>query len=109
MEPKRKYVGASVIKKDAKALLSGKPLYTDDIAPKDCLVVKLLRSPHAHALIEEIDFSRALKVEGIEINPAPIKTVPRSVSPWQARSLPWTRALMTACCWTRESALWVTR
>ena len=66
MEPKKKYVGTSVVKKDSKALLSGKPLYTDDIAPKDCLIVKLLRSPHAHAWIEEIDLSRALKVEGIE-------------------------------------------
>ena len=66
MEAKNRYVGMSVIKKDAKALLAGKPLYTDDIAPKDCLIVKLLRSPHAHALIEEIDLSRALKVEGIE-------------------------------------------
>ena len=65
MEPKKKYVGTSVVKKDSKALLSGKPLYTDDIAPKDCLIVKLLRSPHAHAWIEEIDLSRALKVEGI--------------------------------------------
>ena len=66
MEAKNRYVGMSVIKKDAKALLAGKPLYTDDIAPKDCLIVKLLRSPHAHALIEEIDLSRAFKVEGIE-------------------------------------------
>ena len=66
MEPKKKYVGTSVVKKDSKALLSGKPLYTDDSAPKDCLIVKLLRSPHAHAWIEEIDLSRALKVEGIE-------------------------------------------
>ena len=34
MEAKNRYVGMSVIKKDAKALLAGKPLYTDDIAPK---------------------------------------------------------------------------
>ena len=44
MEPKKKYVGTSVVKKDSKALLSGKPLYTDDIAPKDCLIVKLLHA-----------------------------------------------------------------
>ena len=31
-----------------------KPVYMDDVAPKDCLVVKVLRSPHAHALIKEI-------------------------------------------------------
>jgi CO/xanthine dehydrogenase Mo-binding subunit len=31
-----------VRKKDAMALVTGKPVYTQDIAPKDCLVVKLL-------------------------------------------------------------------
>lgn len=40
---------------DAKALVTGKPVYTDDLAPKDSLIVKVLRSPHAHALIREID------------------------------------------------------
>ncbi|MDD3253207.1 MAG: molybdopterin-dependent oxidoreductase [Lachnospiraceae bacterium] len=66
MERTKHYVGSPVIKKDAKALLAGKPVYTDDIAPADCLIVKVLRSPHAHALIEEIDTARALAVPGIE-------------------------------------------
>lgn len=60
-----KYVNTSVEKKDAMALVTGQPVYTDDLAPKDCLIVKLLRSPHAHALIEEIDTQAALKVPGI--------------------------------------------
>ena len=47
-----KYVNAPVMKKDAMALVTGKPVYMDDVAPKDCLIVKVLRSPHAHALIE---------------------------------------------------------
>lgn len=47
------------------SLVTGKPVYTDDIAPKDCLIVKVLRSPHAHALIEEIKTEAALKVPGI--------------------------------------------
>ena len=55
-----------VRKKDAMALVTGKPVYTQDIAPKDCLVVKLLGSPHAHALIKEIDIGPALQVPGIE-------------------------------------------
>lgn len=60
-------VNQPIRKKDAMSLVTGKPVYTDDIAPKDCLIVKLLRSPHAHALIEEIDTSRATKVPGIEV------------------------------------------
>lgn len=58
-------VGTAVPKKDAPALLTGKPVYTADVAPKDCLCVKLLHSPHAHAMIEEIDVSRAQKLPGV--------------------------------------------
>ena len=48
-------VGKSVRKKDSMSLLLGKPVYTDDITQGDFLTVKVLRSPHAHAWIEEID------------------------------------------------------
>ena len=54
-----------VRKKDAMQLLLGKPVYLDDITPRDALVVKLLRSPHANAIVEEIDTSLALKVPGV--------------------------------------------
>ena len=60
-----KFVNAPVMKKDAMALVTGKPVYMDDVAPKDCLVVKVLRSPHAHALIKEIRTDLAEKVDGI--------------------------------------------
>lgn len=63
---KTRFVNKGIVKKDAEALLSGRPVYTDDLAPADCLVVKLLRSPHAHALIEEINTAAAQKVPGIE-------------------------------------------
>jgi len=59
------YVNKPVRKKDAMALVTGQPVYTDDLAPKDCLVVKVLRSPHAHAWIEEIRTENAMKVPGI--------------------------------------------
>lgn len=59
-------VNQAIPKVDAKALVTGKPVYTDDLAPKDCLEVKILRSPHAHALIKSIDKTRALMVPGIE-------------------------------------------
>ena len=58
-------VGAPVRKKDAEALTTGKPVYTEDIAPKGCLCVKLMHSPHAHAMIEEIDVSRAQNAPGV--------------------------------------------
>ena len=60
-----RYVGHAMRKKDSMQLLLGKPVYTDDIVPRDALVVKLLRSPHASALVEEIDTSIAEKVPGV--------------------------------------------
>ena len=57
-------VGKSVRKKDAMQLLLGKPVYTEDIVP-DALVVKLLRSPHANAVVRDIDTSRAKKLPGV--------------------------------------------
>lgn len=60
-----KYVNQAVPKVDSKALITGKPVYTDDLAPKDCLVVKVLRSPYAHALIQDIKMDTAMKVPGI--------------------------------------------
>lgn len=61
-----KYVNKSIRKSDSMSLLTGKPVYTEDLAPKNCLVVKLLRSPHAHALVESIDTTVAMKVPGVE-------------------------------------------
>ena len=61
-----KEVNKAVRKKDAMELLLGKPVYTEDIAPGDCLVVKLLRSPHANAILKEINVDLALKVPGVE-------------------------------------------
>ncbi|MBQ4354580.1 MAG: molybdopterin-dependent oxidoreductase [Clostridia bacterium] len=63
--PEMKSVGKNVRKKDAMQLLLGKAAYVDDVTPSDCLVVKVLRSPHAHALIEEIKTDTAMKVPGI--------------------------------------------
>ncbi|MBM6929518.1 molybdopterin-dependent oxidoreductase [[Clostridium] spiroforme] len=61
-----KHISKPVRKKDAMSLLLGKPAYVEDVTPDDCLIVKVLRSPYAHALIEDIDVSIAGKVPGIE-------------------------------------------
>ena len=54
----------SVRKKDSMQLLLGKPVYTDDITDP-ALVVKLLRSPHANAIVEEIHTEIAKKIPGV--------------------------------------------
>lgn len=58
-------INQPVRKKDSMQLLLGKPVYVEDIAPKDALAVKLLRSPHANAIVEEINVSIAKKVPGV--------------------------------------------
>ncbi len=60
-----KSINKPVRKKDAMSLLLGKPVYVDDITPRDALVVKLLRSPHANAIVREIDVTTAKKVPGV--------------------------------------------
>ena len=61
-----KYVNQPVRKKDAMQLVTGQPVYVDDIAPKDCLIVKLLRSPYANAMVTSVNKAAAMKVDGIE-------------------------------------------
>ena len=40
-------------------LLSGKPVFLDDVTPRDALVVKLLRSPHPNAFARSVDTKAA--------------------------------------------------
>ncbi len=61
-----RYVSKPIRKVDGMALVTGKPLYTNDIAPKECLIVMALRSPHAYARIRDIDVSKAMLVKGVE-------------------------------------------
>ena len=53
-------------KKDAMQLVTGQPVYMDDLVPADCLIVKLLRSPYANAIVKSINTAVAKKVPGIE-------------------------------------------
>lgn len=58
-------VGKNIPKKDSGQLLLGKPVFMDDYVPQDALIVKILRSPHAHALIQEIRTDAAMRVPGM--------------------------------------------
>ena len=59
-----KFVSRAVRKKDAQALVTGKPVYTGDLVPAGALTVKLLRSPHAHALIAPVGRSAEFHSSG---------------------------------------------
>lgn len=60
-------VSQPVRKKDAMSLVTGKPVYMDDlINHENCLIVKVLRSPHANAMVESVQKTAAEKVPGIE-------------------------------------------
>ena len=52
---------------DGKGLMMGRPAYTDDLADPSSLIVKVLRSPYAHAKIVNIDTSKAEALEGVEL------------------------------------------
>jgi len=58
-------VGKSVNKIDALALAAGQPVFADDVSFPDTLQIKLLYSPHAHAIIEDIETTDAEKLPGI--------------------------------------------
>lgn len=59
-------VGKSVKRVDAVAKVTGKAKYTDDFFERDMLVGKILRSPYAHAIIKNIDVSKAKALPGVE-------------------------------------------
>lgn len=61
-----RYVSQPIKKLDGMPIIKGKPLYTNDLAPNECLIVLALRSPYAYARIKSIDTSKAMLVKGVE-------------------------------------------
>lgn len=59
-------VKKSVPKFDGVGLAKGKPAYTDDLAPVNSLIIKVLRSPYPFARIKNIDTSKAESLTGVE-------------------------------------------
>jgi len=58
-------IGKRVQRLDALDKVLGVPLYTSDIAPKDALRVKVVRSNVPHALIKRIDTEPAKQIPGV--------------------------------------------
>ncbi|MFN2122129.1 MAG: molybdopterin-dependent oxidoreductase [Candidatus Promineifilaceae bacterium] len=63
--PPTNVVGKPEMKVDAEKLVSGRPVFADDVRPKDMLFGALLTSPHAHARIKQIDASKARALTGV--------------------------------------------
>ncbi|MFL0245779.1 xanthine dehydrogenase molybdenum-binding subunit XdhA [Candidatus Clostridium stratigraminis] len=63
---KYKVIGSSVNRLDAVAKVTGKAKYTDDFFERDMLVGKVLRSPYAHAIVKNVDKSKAMALPGVE-------------------------------------------
>lgn len=59
------YVGKRVLRKDGPIKVTGQAKYTVDIRPSGLLSGRILRSPHPHARIVNIDTSRALQLAGV--------------------------------------------
>lgn len=61
-----KIVNKAIAKRDGVKLVTGAPVYTDDIAPAESLIIKILRSKHHFAKIIDIDTSKAENIDGVE-------------------------------------------
>ena len=65
MASKYRFIGKVTPRKDAVDILTGRAKFLNDIKFPDMLYGKVLRSPHAHALIKKVDKSKAQKLEGV--------------------------------------------
>ena len=59
------YVGTSAKRVDAYDKVTGRAKFTDDLAPKDALVAKILHATIAHGFVRTIDTSEAEKIPGV--------------------------------------------
>ena len=53
-----RHVNKPIMKKDAMALVTGKPVFTGDMVDKKSLIVKIVHSPYANAIIEAVPTGR---------------------------------------------------
>ncbi|MBD2006061.1 MULTISPECIES: molybdopterin-dependent oxidoreductase [Cyanophyceae] len=59
-------VGQSIPKQDGPTLVTGKPAYTADWSPPGLLHLKVVRSPHPHARIRQINTDKAKAFPGVQ-------------------------------------------
>ncbi|MCL2437004.1 MAG: xanthine dehydrogenase family protein molybdopterin-binding subunit [Clostridiales bacterium] len=79
-------VGRNLPRLDGAAKVTGKVQYTDDLVLPRMVYGKLLRTTHAHAKIKSIDYSEAMKLDGVlavitgEDCPIPYGIVPHNAN-----------------------------
>ncbi len=106
----RGYIGQSVPRPNAQRLLQGRGAYTDDLRFPRLAHVAFFRSPHAHARIRKLDFSKALKSPGV-IGVFDGRAVAEYCTPWVAvlahlkgiKSPPQHAIAIERACWQGEA------
>lgn len=59
------YVGQSVVRHGGRNLVTGRSVFSEDVQPKDALILKVFRSQKHHAKILSIDTTAARNVSGV--------------------------------------------
>src|SRR5262252_4956779 len=79
----KKYIGARTRSKEGPRHVTGRGLYTDDFRLPGMLQAMILRSPHAHAKINSVDPSEALKNPNVMavITPEDVKRLTKPFKP----------------------------
>jgi carbon-monoxide dehydrogenase large subunit len=106
----RGYIGQRVPRPNAQRLLQGRGAYTDDLRFPRLAHVAFFRSPHAHARIRKLDFSKAVKSPGV-IGVFDGRAVAEYCTPWVAvlahlkgiKSPPQHAIALERACWQGEA------
>src|SRR5512134_2629770 len=106
----RGYIGQSVPRPNAQRLLQGRGAFTDDLRFPRLAHAVFYRSPHAHARIRKLDFSKGLKSPGV-IGIFSGKDVSRFCTPWVGvlahlkgiKSPPQHAIAIERACWQGEA------
>jgi carbon-monoxide dehydrogenase large subunit len=104
------YIGQSVPRPNAQRLLQGRGAFTDDLRFPRLAHVAFFRSPYAHARIQRLDFSNALKQPGV-IGIFDGRAVAEYCTPWVAvlahlkgiKSPPQHAIAIERACWQGEA------
>lgn len=63
--PTKSFMGGTVRRREDPRLITGSATYVDDITLPGMAYMAMLRSPHPHAIIKDIDASAALAIPGV--------------------------------------------